>query len=57
MDALYQGSATMQWYDWYRDGEGLYVASEDTTRQAVCLHIERDSRRIQIYGCRKEIFI
>ncbi len=44
MDALYQGSATMQWYDWYRDGEGLYVASEDTTRQAVCLHIERETK-------------
>lgn len=43
MDALYQaGTASMQWYDWYTEGEGLYCGCEDTTRQAVGLHIERD---------------
>ena len=46
MDALYQGdTASMQWFDWYNEGEGLYVGSEDTTRQAVCLHIERDTQK------------
>lgn len=42
MDALYQGRSSMQWYDWHNQEEGLYCASEDTTRQALCLHIERD---------------
>ncbi len=43
MDALYQdGKASMQWYDWYNREEGLYCGSEDTTRQALGLHIERD---------------
>jgi len=46
MDALYQdGRASMQWYDWYNDAEGLYCGSEDTTRQALGLHIERDVPR------------
>lgn len=45
MDALYQGGqASMQWFDWYNEREGLYIGSEDTTRQALCLHIERDVR-------------
>ena len=45
MDALYQGGqASMQWFDWYNQAEGLYIGSEDTTRQAVCLHAERDTR-------------
>ena len=45
MDALYQGNlATMQWYDWYNENEGLYVASEDTTRESLCLHIERATK-------------
>lgn len=44
MDALYQGEqASMQWFDWYNDAEGLYIGSEDTTRQALCLHAERDT--------------
>lgn len=43
MDALYQGgTASMQWYDWYNKEEGLYCGAEDITRQALCLHIERD---------------
>jgi hypothetical protein len=43
MDALYQGgTASMQWYDWYNQNEGLYCGAEDTTRQALGLHIERD---------------
>jgi len=43
MDALYQaGRASMQWYDWYNGAEGLYCGSEDTTYQALGLHIERD---------------
>lgn len=43
MDALYQdGNASMQWYDWCNGEEGLYCGSEDTTRQALGLHIERD---------------
>ena len=41
MDALY-GRCSMQWYDWYNEGEGLYCASEDAEHQALCLHIERD---------------
>lgn len=46
MDALYQGhQATMQWFDWYNACEGLYIGSEDTTRQALCLHAERDTKR------------
>ena len=45
MDALYQGGqASMQWFDWYNAEEGLYIASEDTTRQALCLHAERDTK-------------
>lgn len=45
MDALYQGhQATMQWFDWYNAREGLYIGSEDTTRQALCLHAERDTK-------------
>lgn len=45
MDALYQGyHASMQWFDWYNSEEGLYIGSEDTTRQALCLHAERDTR-------------
>ncbi|HHU03232.1 MAG TPA: hypothetical protein GXZ91_08925 [Christensenellaceae bacterium] len=44
MDALYQSDhASMQWFDWYNSEEGLYIGSEDTTRQALCLHIERDT--------------
>ncbi|HSK68168.1 MAG TPA: DUF6259 domain-containing protein, partial [Candidatus Limnocylindria bacterium] len=43
MDALYQsGNASMQWYDWYSSLEGLYCGAKDTTRQALCLHVERD---------------
>lgn len=46
MDALYQGeNASMQWYDWYNDRCGVYFGSEDTTRQALCLHAERDTKR------------
>lgn len=45
MDALYPSDvASMQWYDWYTDGEGLYCSSEDTTHQTVGLHIERDAK-------------
>ena len=45
MDAMYQGgSGSMQWFDWYNAEEGLYIASEDTTRQALCLHAERDTK-------------
>ena len=45
MDALYPSdAASMQWYDWYTDGEGLYCSSEDTTHQTVGLHIERDAK-------------
>lgn len=45
MDALYPSDeASMQWYDWYTGGEGLYCASEDTTHQTVGLHIERDAK-------------
>ncbi len=43
LDAMYQsGGASMQWYDWYTENEGLYCACEDLTRHAVTLHIERD---------------
>lgn len=42
MDLLYPGPASMQWFDLYNDGEGLYVASHDTSHQTVCLHAERD---------------
>ena len=43
MDVLYQaGRGSMQWYDWYNAQEGLYCGSHDTSRQALCLHIERD---------------
>ena len=44
MDGLYQdgNSCTMQWYDWYNEREGLYCGSEDLTRQALGLHVERD---------------
>lgn len=43
MDALYQShGASMQWYDWYNQEEGLYCSAEDTTLQALCLHVERD---------------
>ena len=46
MDALYQGQrASMQWFDWYNAREGLYIGSEDTTRQALCLHAERDTKQ------------
>ena len=46
LDALYQGGdCSMQWLDWYNAEEGLYVGSEDTTRQALCLHVERDTRQ------------
>ena len=45
MDALYPSDeASMQWYDWYTGGEGLYCSSEDTTHQTVGLHIERDAK-------------
>lgn len=45
LDALYQGgSCSMQWLDWYNDREGLYIGSEDTTRQALCMHVERDTK-------------
>ena len=42
MDAIYQGGTSMQWYDWYNTEEGVYFGSEDTTRHAVGLHVERD---------------
>ena len=44
MDGLYMGghTASMQWYDWYNKNEGVYCGSEDTTHQALCLHLERD---------------
>ncbi|MDD3334936.1 MAG: DUF6259 domain-containing protein [Eubacteriales bacterium] len=46
MDALYQGEqASMQWFDWYNTEEGLYIGSEDTTRQALCLHAQRDTKQ------------
>ena len=46
MDALYQGEqASMQWFDWYNADEGLYIGSEDATRQALCLHAERDVKQ------------
>ncbi len=45
MDALYQGEqASMQWFDWYNAEEGIYIGSEDTTRTALCLHAERDTK-------------
>lgn len=46
MDALYQGgTASMQWYDWFNQYEGLYCGAEDTTLQALGLHIERDVKQ------------
>ena len=41
LDRLYPGSASMQWYTLTNDSESIYCASEDTTGQTVCLHIER----------------
>ena len=41
LDRLYPGSASMQWYSLTNDNESIYCASEDTTGQTVCLHIER----------------
>ena len=42
LDTLYPGGASMQWYDWYNENEGLYVGSHDLSRHTVCLHVERD---------------
>lgn len=42
MDALYPGRASMQWFDLYNGGEGLYVGSHDASHQTTCLHAERD---------------
>ena len=45
MDALYQDQrACMQWYDWYNNQCGIYVGSQDKTRSALCLHVERDTK-------------
>ena len=45
MDGLYQGfGASMQWFDWYNQNEGLYIGSEDTTFNALCLHCERATK-------------
>jgi hypothetical protein len=44
LDKLYPGAASMQWYSICNsdgEGEGIYCASEDTTGQSVCLHVER----------------
>jgi len=45
MDALYMNAqASMQWYDWYNEEEGLYIGSEDTSRESLCLHVERATK-------------
>jgi hypothetical protein len=42
LNGLYPGRLSMQWFDWYRNDEGLYVGSHDPSHQTTCLHIERD---------------
>lgn len=42
MDGLYPGRLSMQWFDWYNEGEGLYVGVHNASHQTICLHIERD---------------
>ena len=45
MDAFYQDQrACMQWYEWFNDQCGLSVISQDTTRNSLCLHVERDTK-------------
>ena len=43
LDLIYPGThvASMQWFDYCNDQEGLYIGSHDTTRQTGGLHIEK----------------
>jgi hypothetical protein len=45
LNGLYPGRLSMQWYDWYNEGEGLYVGSHDPSHQSTCLHVERDVKQ------------
>ena len=43
LNLLYPGGgdgASMQWFDYCNEQEGLYVGSHNTTRQTECLHVE-----------------
>lgn len=42
LDNLYPAQMSMQWYDWYNKGEGLYIGSHDLTHHTICMHVERD---------------
>ncbi len=46
MDALYQQDrGCMLWYDWYNKDMGLFVSCEDLSRDSICLHVERDTKK------------
>ncbi len=39
---LYPGKASMQWMGLYGDSEGLYLCSEDSSLQTICINAERN---------------
>ena len=45
LSALYPSRMSMAWFDWYNEGEGLYVASHALDNRTVLMHVERDTNR------------